>query len=289
MCVDDFSDDVPAPSTPSQGMCGPGMMRGNPDMQKMQMMQMMQMKSNGPAQMGMGMGMQGQMNPQQKMAMMQQQQQQQQQQMMMMQNMQRQQQQQAPMLMRQPSQQMMMMQGVQRAMPQMQMPIQVQSPRAAGIGGAGAGGAKAADKGFPQVTSEKVRHVKYVPGTEAMLFYCVGGVSNTIKINRSRPVITMGKHTEVDIRLDARELSISRFHATVMCVISEDETSAKFIFKDTSQYGSFVNNEKTSECELRDGSRIRLGTSPDFIYFVGKKKLLLEAKFIIFIMFIIFI
>lgn len=60
-------------------MCGPGMMRGNPDMQKMQMMQMMQMKSNGPAQMGMGMGMQGQMNPQQKMAMMQQQQQQQQQ------------------------------------------------------------------------------------------------------------------------------------------------------------------------------------------------------------------
>ena len=221
----------------------------------MQMMQMNQLKSQMSGKIGgMGMNMQNQMTPQQKMAMMQQQQQQQQMMMMMMQ-----QKQQNPGIVKQQQQQQqqMRMQNMQRP----QAPPMGQDPMRG----------KVPDRGFPPVTSGKVREVKQVPGTEAMLFYCINGVSNSIKINRARPVVTMGRHTEVDVRLDPRDASISRFHATIMTVISDDETTAKFIFKDTSQCGSFINNEKTSECELKDGSKIRLGNSAEFIYFVCKK------------------
>lgn len=238
------------------GMHMPGVSRGVSDLQKMQMMQMNQMKPDNPLKMSMpGNGMQNQ-TPQQ---------QQQQQQMMM------QQKQQQMMMMQQKQQQMMMMQQKQQQMMMMQNPMMMAKQQQM----------MQQKKEYPKVTSEKIRQVKPASGTEAMLFYSVNGVNNAIKINRARPVVTMGRHTEVDIRLNPNDTSISRFHATIMTVVSDDETTAKFIFKDTSQFGSFINGEKTSECELRDGSRIRLGTSNVFIYFVSTNYLFMMKYYLI--------
>ena len=197
----------------------------------------------------------------QKLQMMQMMQMKQQQQMMQM--MQMKQQQQMMLMQRQQQQQMMLMQRQPQAVMVQQEPKQN----------------KYIDSPFPDTNPEKVRRVKEVPGTEAELFYYVGGEEYEIKINRMRPVVTMGRHTEVDIRL-GNDTSISRFHATIMTVISDDEKSAKFIFKDTSQYGSYVNDKKVTECELTDGSRIRLGNSLDFIYFISKKKTAVYSVFL---------
>jgi serine phosphatase RsbU (regulator of sigma subunit)/pSer/pThr/pTyr-binding forkhead associated (FHA) protein len=76
-------------------------------------------------------------------------------------------------------------------------------------------------------------------------------------VNIDKPLFTIGRRTETDLRLPGAD--ISRVHAEISienggCVIRDKQ----------SRFGTFVNGEKHSEKVLAHGDQIRLGESRDF-------------------------
>jgi phosphoserine phosphatase RsbU/P len=78
-----------------------------------------------------------------------------------------------------------------------------------------------------------------------------------------KPLFTIGRRTETDLRLPGAD--ISRVHAEISvedghCVIRDKE----------SRFGTFINGERTAEHVLADGDRIQLGQSGDteIVFFV---------------------
>jgi phosphoserine phosphatase RsbU/P len=79
-----------------------------------------------------------------------------------------------------------------------------------------------------------------------------------------KPVFTMGRRTETDLRLTGAD--ISRIHAEI---ITENGVST---LKDRqSRFGTFINGEKADERVLKSGDEIRLGqsTDVDIVFVVG--------------------
>jgi len=75
-------------------------------------------------------------------------------------------------------------------------------------------------------------------------------------VNIDKPVFTIGRRSETDLRLPGAD--ISRVHAEISienggCVIRDKQ----------SRFGTFVNGERTTERVLVSGDRITLGQSND--------------------------
>ena len=66
-----------------------------------------------------------------------------------------------------------------------------------------------------------------------------------------KPVFTIGRHDDRDLVVQGAE--VSRRHAVISRV------GTRVTFRDTSKYGSFLNGDPVTECELRPGDAIRLG------------------------------
>lgn len=64
-----------------------------------------------------------------------------------------------------------------------------------------------------------------------------------------------------------RDQSVSRFHAVVTAIATPTGT-IKYVFKDTSTYGSFVGDKKVVERELLDGDKLYLGTCEEMLVFI---------------------
>ena len=83
-------------------------------------------------------------------------------------------------------------------------------------------------------------------------------------VSIDKPVFTVGRRTEMDLRLSGAD--ISRLHAEISvegrsCVIRDKE----------SRFGTFVNGERVSERSLTHGDQIRFGqgADTDVVFFVG--------------------
>jgi sigma-B regulation protein RsbU (phosphoserine phosphatase) len=79
-----------------------------------------------------------------------------------------------------------------------------------------------------------------------------------------KPVFTIGRRTETDLRLGGAD--ISRLHAEVVA-----EGGTYFIRDKESRFGTFVNGERVTEQSLAHGDQIRLGQSGDteIVFFIG--------------------
>src|SRR5438552_14573017 len=81
-----------------------------------------------------------------------------------------------------------------------------------------------------------------------------------------KPLFTIGRRSETDLRLPGAD--ISRVHAEITldngtCTIRDKQ----------SRFGTFINNERTSEKVLAHGDEIRLGQSGDteIVFFVDEE------------------
>lgn len=110
------------------------------------------------------------------------------------------------------------------------------------------------------------RNVTPKPSTDAYLYYYRDGKLEQCKLSPSKRIITIGRHSDVDVQITKVDQSISRWHATITTTVTGN--TAKFLFKDTSTYGSYVNNTKVSEHELHDRDKIYLGTSEEMLLFI---------------------
>src|SRR5215813_8948027 len=71
-------------------------------------------------------------------------------------------------------------------------------------------------------------------------------------VSIDRMPFTIGRRETNDLRLGGSE--VSREHAEIV------SDSGRFKLRDrASRYGTFVNGEPVTECELRTGDRVRLG------------------------------
>src|SRR5215216_1479461 len=82
-------------------------------------------------------------------------------------------------------------------------------------------------------------------------------------VNIDKPVFTIGRRSETDLRLPGAD--ISRVHAEISI-----ENGACVIRDKQSRFGTFVNGEKQSEKVLAHGDQIRLGEARDteIVFFV---------------------
>src|ERR1700716_444682 len=83
-------------------------------------------------------------------------------------------------------------------------------------------------------------------------------------VNIDKPLFTIGRRSETDLRLPGAD--ISRVHAEIVvdngtCTIRDRQ----------SRFGTFVNGEQASERVLSHGDRIRLGqsTTTDILFVLG--------------------
>jgi serine phosphatase RsbU (regulator of sigma subunit) len=81
-----------------------------------------------------------------------------------------------------------------------------------------------------------------------------------------KPLFTIGRRTETDLRLGGAD--ISRLHAEVVV------DGGSYVIRDKdSRFGTFVNGERVTERQLAHGDQIRLGQSGDteIVFFVGEE------------------
>src|SRR5262245_41919282 len=79
-----------------------------------------------------------------------------------------------------------------------------------------------------------------------------------------KPVVTLGRRTETDVRIPGA--GVSRVHAEIVT-----ENGVHRLRDCASRFGTFVNGERTVDHVLTHGDRIRLGQSDDteIMYLVG--------------------
>jgi serine phosphatase RsbU (regulator of sigma subunit) len=85
-------------------------------------------------------------------------------------------------------------------------------------------------------------------------------------VSMDRLPFTIGRRETNDLRLGGSE--VSREHAEI------DVEDGKYVVRDkASRYGTYVNGEPASECELRPGDRIRLGRGggADLLFITGEE------------------
>eukprot|EP00727_Mastigamoeba_balamuthi_P012508 m51a1_g7880 hypothetical protein (870) ;mRNA; f:40748-46314 len=297
-----------ARSTSSNAMMGaPGMQQQQQQQQGMQAMQGLARSTSSSAVMGPGMQPSMQMGMQMQAAMQQQQQgMQAMQQQQAMQAMQQQQQQQQAMQMQ--MQAAMQQQGMQGGMPVgvqvqpgvqpgMQTGVQPQTgqtapPAMAALSGGGPPSGKGEPSPLKQsaggfsdpiaeggVVDEEGKGAEdYTPGAKRQVsskkscgdpffFFIREGRLEQYKLPRDKKVIKIGRHADVDLQLTKRDQSVSRFHAQVTAT-SAGGGVVKYIYKDTSSYGSFLCNQRVTERELVDGDKFYLGTCEDMVLFI---------------------
>jgi pSer/pThr/pTyr-binding forkhead associated (FHA) protein len=92
-------------------------------------------------------------------------------------------------------------------------------------------------------------------------------------VSMDRLPFTIGRRETNDLRLGGSE--VSREHAEIAV------EAGKFVLRDkASRYGTFVNGEPASECELRPGDRIRLGRGggADLLFLAGDEERSLSSR-----------
>lgn len=92
-------------------------------------------------------------------------------------------------------------------------------------------------------------------------------------VSMDRLPFTIGRRETNDLRLGGSE--VSREHAEIAV------EQGKFVLRDkASRYGTFVNGEPASECELRPGDRIRLGRGggADLLFLAGDEERSLNTR-----------
>ncbi|HEX5069548.1 MAG TPA: SpoIIE family protein phosphatase [Vicinamibacterales bacterium] len=92
-------------------------------------------------------------------------------------------------------------------------------------------------------------------------------------VSMDRLPFTIGRRETNDLRLGGSE--VSREHAEIA------NEAGKFVLRDkASRYGTFVNGEPASECELRPGDRIRLGRGggADLLFLAGDEDRSLNSR-----------
>jgi len=92
-------------------------------------------------------------------------------------------------------------------------------------------------------------------------------------VSMDRLPFTIGRRETNDLRLGGSE--VSREHAEIAV------EAGKFVLRDkASRYGTFVNGEPASECELRPGDRIRLGRGggADLLFLAGDEERSLNSR-----------
>src|SRR5262245_9662982 len=84
---------------------------------------------------------------------------------------------------------------------------------------------------------------------------------------------TIGRRETNDLRLGGSE--VSREHAEILA------ENGKYRLRDKeSRYGTFVNGEQVTECELRTGDRLRLGRGggADLVFLTAEDERSLHSK-----------
>src|SRR5438445_9925219 len=76
-------------------------------------------------------------------------------------------------------------------------------------------------------------------------------------VNIDKPLFTIGRRSETDLRLPGAD--ISRVHAE----ITLDPSNGCIIRDKQSRFGTFVNGERMTERQLAHGDQIRLGQAGD--------------------------
>src|SRR5436190_3552669 len=92
-------------------------------------------------------------------------------------------------------------------------------------------------------------------------------------VSMDRLPFTIGRRETNDLRLGGSE--VSREHAEIA------QENGKFLVRDkASRYGTFVNGEPASECELKPGDRIRLGRGggADLLFLSGDEERSLTSR-----------
>jgi serine phosphatase RsbU (regulator of sigma subunit) len=93
------------------------------------------------------------------------------------------------------------------------------------------------------------------------------------RVSIERNPFTIGRRETNDLRLGGSE--VSREHAEIT------SDNGKYILRDKeSRYGTFVNGESVTECELRSGDRVRLGRGggADLVFMVSDDEQLISGR-----------
>lgn len=95
------------------------------------------------------------------------------------------------------------------------------------------------------------------------------------KYSFSKCPVTLGRNANSDVRLSAKEVTVSRFHARI------EEQEDGIVIRDVgSKYGTFINNRNIRELpvRLKNDDVIKLGTSVRLRYSDSKKGSLQEDE-----------
>lgn len=127
------------------------------------------------------------------------------------------------------------------------------------------------DDAAAQLPQDARRNVVCRPCADAFLFFYRDAELTQFRLSPAKSAITIGRHNDVAVQVSRTEQSVSRWHATIIPTslgVTDGSNATKYVFKDISTYGSFVNGRKVVEQELLDGDKIHLGGMEEGVFFL---------------------
>ncbi|MCI0663301.1 MAG: FHA domain-containing protein [Acidobacteria bacterium] len=114
------------------------------------------------------------------------------------------------------------------------------------------------------ISLAKGRDTNSVPDINLCLSFVDGLCAGRTGLIVTKPRTTIGRGEECDIILDGE--TVSRLHCEIIL------WGSVYVLKDSSRNGTFINGERVTQTQLRDGDQIRIGQNYMLVHFSSINK-----------------